>query len=395
MEDINIYKHSSPRLSSIFVYDHMTYFPFLSLQFESSRFSGSHNGTPGDWHALLCRGGNLQSREGSSLDSQSWRGFQHVTCGDMSRHAGTNIIKHLFHGIAMPIQWLVMLAWLDSTWFDTNVTVCILCWSNFHLFDRCPCTIEALVTAKFAGLSIPTKKFDPQKDLGVGRSRVTHVVPCCTMAFSRRSTNRFSMFFHGFPTVSNRQDAKKPDFLARNPTGKAPWKSFRNDKQKDMTCTCCTAGAIPWDWQRLHFYIQCCGKAQHPADMQGCQVREEDYTRLWYVVVVRCSSSFMQRSSKILPLFHKLWTCGRAPCVGTPRFIQMHPAHHNSSDTLHAADLIWHSMAQTLARKATLMNGWSLLCTRPVKVAEPKETGDTMKIAIRRCSEVWESLPWF
>jgi len=40
---------------------------------------------------------------------------------------------------------------------------------------------KALVTAKFAGLSIPTKKFDPQKD------------------------------------------AKKPDFLARNPTGKVPY----------------------------------------------------------------------------------------------------------------------------------------------------------------------------
>jgi len=40
---------------------------------------------------------------------------------------------------------------------------------------------KALVTAKFAGLSMPTKKFDPQKD------------------------------------------AKKPDFLARNPTGKVPY----------------------------------------------------------------------------------------------------------------------------------------------------------------------------
>ena len=83
------------------------------------------------------------------------------------------------------------------------------------------------------------------------------------------------------------------------------------------------------------------------------------------VMVVHSSSSFMQKSSKNLPWVSQamnIWWHHVAPIV-TPRFLQMH------SDTWHAADLIWHSMAPTLARKVTLMNGWSLLCTRP-KAAE-------------------------
>lgn len=122
---------------------------------KNRHLSGSHNGTPGDWHALLCRGGNLQSREGSSQDGQSWRGFHHVTYGDI-RHVDVdvNCMEYL-----MPIQWLV--AHISSTYLLQILQQVLP---------------KALVTAKFAGLSIPTKKFDPQKDLGLGRSRLLYRV---------------------------------------------------------------------------------------------------------------------------------------------------------------------------------------------------------------------------
>ena len=80
-----------------------------------SQQSGSPYGAAGDWHPLLCGGGNLQSREGKIPGC--------VDCVD----------------------------------------VCAVC----HVHSPGPNVahfVQALVTAKFAGLSMPTKKFDPQKD---------------------------------------------------------------------------------------------------------------------------------------------------------------------------------------------------------------------------------------
>lgn len=205
----------------------------------------------------------------------------------------------------MPIQWLVTLASLDSAWFDTNVTLLhcqlkrfcdFLIFLPHVLLQILPQLLpKALVTAKFAGLSIPTKKFDPQKDLGLGRIQ--------------QLWN--SMVF---PYLSNRQDAKKPDFLARNPTGKASLNSTNQIFDEQQMWLAHVAGAIPWDWQRLHFYIQCCGKAQHSADcharLQGKRGRLDIVTWSWLFILRLLLCKYHRRT---FPGSHKLWTYGGTP----------------------------------------------------------------------------------
>ena len=46
----------------------------------------------------------------------------------------------------------------------STVSMCVLCAKFTALGPMLHTKVQALVTAKFAGLSMPTKKFDPQKD---------------------------------------------------------------------------------------------------------------------------------------------------------------------------------------------------------------------------------------
>ena len=202
---------------------------------KNRHLSGSHNGTPGDWHALLCRGGNLQSREGSSLDGQSWRGFHHVTYGDI-RHVDVDV--NCMEYLCLFSDWL-------------HIFLPHICYRFYSKF--CP--------RHWSQQSLPAS-LSRRRNLIHRRTLALEGRGCCTV----------------FPYLSNRQDAKKPDFLARNPTGKAPWipqiRYLMSNKKYDLhmlqvpyleTDKGCifTSNAVARPSIRLTV-------------MQGCKVREED-----------------------------------------------------------------------------------------------------------------------
>ena len=118
----------------------------------------------------------------------------------------------LEHSISWRRQSTKPRRWMLELWMLWSITRCAsafffltlnsFCWRTNCETAPGPLPLaQALITAKFAGLSMPTKKFDPQKD---GEQLGSNRLPKCLL-----------------------QDAKKPDFLARNPTGKASWKRNR------------------------------------------------------------------------------------------------------------------------------------------------------------------------